>query len=125
MTDLDACLVTGDHLPEMVHQGFCKSLDHLWPAVAPEVTRQLDRDTVQGRPRRNDPCGDAAADLPPAGGNYLLAEGFKSAPRSPMSTLEPDESTFSSPYRAFAYRAAFPSWNRKDSAPSRRPPRLR
>ena len=56
---------------------------------------------------------------------YFFPKGLKSSDRRPTSTLLPDSSTLSSPYRAFAYSWASPSWNMKDSAPRRRPRRLR
>jgi hypothetical protein len=56
---------------------------------------------------------------------FFLPEGSKFSSRRPTRTLTPEASTFSSPYLAFAYSSASPSWNMKDSAPSRSPPRLR
>lgn len=41
LNDADAVPVNGADLPGLVHKGFCKSLDALWPSVAPALTAAL------------------------------------------------------------------------------------
>lgn len=41
LNDLDMPLVNGNQLPGLVHQGFLRSLDNLWPQVVNETNRQL------------------------------------------------------------------------------------
>lgn len=41
LNDADAIPVNGAQLPGLVHRGFCKSLDALWPSIAPVLTAAL------------------------------------------------------------------------------------